>query len=224
MLGLGAILRKDLRLELRSGESTIALLALSLLVLIVVVFALSQAGARGAEAAAGALWIAMLFAGLLGATRGLAAERENGCFAGLLMSPVDRATIYLAKLAAALIFMAVAELAAVILMVLFFNLNFDAGLLRIVPILGLGLLGFAALAIMLAAIAGHTRLGELILPMLAVPIFIPALIAGVKASALVLGGAPLGAAAVWIRILVAFDVIYVVAGHLLFEHVAAEQG
>jgi len=56
------------------------------------------------------------------------------------------------------------------------------GLLRIIPILTLGLFGFAALAIMLAAIAGHTRLGDLILPMLAVPIFIPALIAGVKAS------------------------------------------
>jgi ABC-type transport system involved in cytochrome c biogenesis permease component len=58
--------------------------------------------------------------------------------------------------------------------------------------------------------------------MLAVPIFIPALIAGVKGSAVVLGGATLGAAAVWIRILLAFDVIYVVAGYLLFEHVAAD--
>src|SRR4029077_19269728 len=102
MSGFGAILRKDLRLELRSGESTIALVALSMLILIVIVFALSQAGARGAEAAAGALWIALLFSGMLGATRALAAERENGCIAGLLMSPVDRATIYLAKLAAAL--------------------------------------------------------------------------------------------------------------------------
>jgi len=224
MSAFAAILRKDLRLELRSGESTVALVALSMLILVVIVFALSQAGARGAEAAAGALWIALLFSGMLGATRALSAERENGCIAGLMMAPVDRATIYLAKLAAALVFMAVAEVAAVILMVLFFNLNFDLGLLRIIPILILGLLGFAALAIMLAAIAGHTRLGDLILPMLAVPIFIPALIAGVKASALMLAGAPFEAASTWIKILIAFDVIYAVAGYLLFEHVVAGDG
>src|SRR5579875_238517 len=223
MSAFAAILRKDLRLELRSGESTIAMVALSILILVVVVFALSQAGARGTEAAAGALWIALLFSGMVGATRALGAERENGCIAGLLIAPVDRATLYLANLAAALVFMAVAEIAAVILMVLFFNLSFDSGLLRMVPILALGLLGFAALAIMLAAIAGHTRLGDLTLPMLAVPIYVPALIAGVKASAVLLGGAPFGAAWTWIRILIAFDVIYTVAGYLLFEHVMAEQ-
>ena len=222
MFAFGAILRKDLRLELRSGESTIAMVALSMLILVVIVFALSQAGARGTEAAAGALWIALLFSGMLGATRTLNAERENGCIAGLLMGPADRAAIYLAKLAAALVFMAVAEAAAVILMVLFFNLNFDLGLLRMLPVLVLGLVGFAALAIMLAAIAGHTRLGDLILPMLAVPIFVPALIAGVKASAILLNGAPFMVASVWIRVLMAFDVIYLVAGYLLFEHVIAE--
>ncbi len=221
MSGFSAILRKDLRLELRSGESTIAIVALSMLILVVIVFALSQAGARGAEAAAGALWIALLFSGLLGATRALSAERENGCIHGLLMSPVERATIYLAKLAAALIFMAVAEIAAVVLMVLFFNLNFDYGLLRMIPVLALGLIGFAALATMLAAISSHARLGDLIPPMLAVPIFVPALIAGVKASAVLLGGGPFAAAAVWMKILIAFDVIYAVAGYLLFEHVVA---
>jgi heme exporter protein B len=224
MSGFGPILRKDLRLELRSGESTIALVALSMLILVVIVFALSQAGARGAEAAAGALWIALLFSGMLGATRAIGAERENGCINGLLMSPVDRATIYLAKLAAALIFMAVAEIAAVILMVLFFNLNFDFGLLRMIPVLALGVAGFAALATMLAAISGHTRLGDLILPMLAVPIYVPALIAGVKASAVLLGGGSFATAATWMKILIAFDVIYTVAGYLLFEHVVAGEG
>jgi heme exporter protein B len=119
--------------------------------------------------------------------------------------------------------MAVAEAAALVLMVLFFNLNFDYGLIRMLPVIALGLFGFAALAIMLAAISGHTRLGDLILPMLAVPIYVPALIAGVKASAVLLAGGPFAAASVWMKILIAFDVIYTVAGYLLFEHVAAEQ-
>ena len=61
------------------------------------------------------------------------------------------------------------------------------------------------------------------MPMLAVPMFVPALIAGVKASASALGGAPLGELAVWLKVLVAFDVMFVAAGYLLFEYVAGEE-
>ena len=85
-----AVLRKDLRLELRSGESTIALLAIALLVLIVLVFALNPAGGnRDASMAGGALWIALIVAGMIGAGRALLAERDNGCIRALLLSPID---------------------------------------------------------------------------------------------------------------------------------------
>ena len=221
MAKLLAILRKDLRLELRSGLSTIALVSLSLLILIVLVFAL-PASATGVEPAAGALWVAMIFSGMLGATRALSAERENGCIRALLLSPVDPATIYAAKLAAAFIFMAVAEVAAILMMVLFFNLEFGARIIRLLPVILLGALGFAALATLLAAISGRTRAGDLLLPMLAVPMFVPALIAGGKASAAALAGEPLAAMGAWLKILLAFDVLFVASGYLLFEFVAGE--
>jgi heme exporter protein B len=222
MAGFAAILGKDLRLELRSGESTVALLAISLLILVVMVFALDASRTRGAEAAAGALWVALVFSGMLGATRALLAERDNNCIRGLLLSPIEASTLYAAKLAAAFIFMAIAEVGSVILMVLFFNLDFDFTLVRVAPILALGTLGFAALATLLAAISNRTRMGDLLLPILAVPMFVPALIAGVKASATALGGAPESAIAQWLKILVAFDVLFVTAGYLLFEYVARE--
>ena len=193
MNSFAAVLRKDLLLEVRGGQSTVALGALSLLVLVVLVFAFNPGGGeQGAEAAAGALWVALVFSGMLGATRAVSAESENGCIRALLMSPLDRAALYAAKLAAAFIFMAVAEAASIILMVLFFNLEFDARVMRMAPAVLLGALGFAALATLLAAISSRLRGGDLILPLLAVPMFVPALIAGVKASAAALGGAPLG--------------------------------
>jgi len=219
MAGFAAILRKDLRLELRAGESVLTLVALALLILVVMVFALNPAGgARDAGTAAGALWVALIFAGTMGATRSLAAERENGCLRALLLSPVDRATLFCAKLSAAFIFMAIAEAAAVFVLVLFFNLDFDARLLRLGPSLALGALGFAALVTLLAAIAGRLRAGDLLLPLLAVPMFVPALIAGVKGGELALAGSPLGAAAQWLKLLVAFDVLFLSAGYLLFEY------
>ncbi len=222
MAGLSAVLLKDLKLELRSGQSTIALVALSLLILVVLVFALGNEGVRGPEGAAGALWVALVFAGTVGATKALLAEGENGCLRGLVISPVDRATLFAAKMMAAAIFMAIAEIAAVALMVLFFNLEFDARLARIVPILALGIVGFAALATLLAAVSGRTRAADLLMPILAVPMFVPALIAGVKASAGVLAGRPLSGLQAWLGILVAFDIIFVVSGYLLFEQVARE--
>jgi heme exporter protein B len=215
--GFAAVLRKDLRLELRSGESTLALLALSMLVLVVLVFALDAARVRSVDAAAGALWVAML-----GANRALLAERDNGAIRGLLLSPLDPGTLFAAKLSAALIFMAVAEVGAVILMVLFFNLEFDESIARLTPILALGAIGFSALATLLSAITGRTRGGDLLLPILAVPIFVPALIAGVKASAAALAGAPLDSMGDWLKIMIAFDVLFVTAGYLLFEHVVGQ--
>ncbi len=223
MQGFAAIVRKDLMLELRSGRSTTVLVSLALLVLVVLVFAFDQTVARGSEAAAGALWIAIVFAGMLGATRVVLAEQENGCLRALLLSPVDRATLYAAKLTASLTFMVGAAIAAMILSVLFFNLEFSNALAALAVILVLGALGFSALATLLAAISARARGGELLLPLLIVPLFVPALIAGVKASASILSGAEFAAARDWVGILVAFDVLFVAAGYLLFEHVVGEE-
>jgi heme exporter protein B len=221
MSGFRAIVRKDIRLELRRGESTVTLVFLSLLVLVVLTFALNPAGGDTATAA-GALWIAMVFAGILGATRCLTNEWNNGCIRALLLSPVERTTLYCAKLVASFAFMALAEIAAVLLMVLFFNLQFDFRLVRLSPVLAMGALGFAALATLLAAVPVRIRAGDLLLPLLAIPAFVPALIGGVKASAAVLAGLPFDAYDQWLKIVAAWDVLFLAAGYLLFEHVISE--
>ncbi len=223
MGGFIAVLRKDLTLELRGGESMIALVALAILILVVMVFALDPVGgAAGAPLAAGALWVATIFAGMAGAARAVLAERDNGCLRALYLSPLDRGALFLAKLAAASIFMIVAEAAVVVMLALFFNLDFDWRLARMLPALALGLVGFAALATLLAAISGRVRAGDLLMPLLAVPMYVPALIAGVKASAAALAGAPWSALGQWLRIMVAFDVLFVAAGFILFEHLLGE--
>jgi heme exporter protein B len=221
MAAFTAILRKDLRLELRSGDSTIALAFLSLLILIVLVFALNPVGGdRGV--AAGALWVALVFAGMLGATRALTSEWENGCIRALLLSPADHTSIYCAKLLASFIFMAIAEIAVVTMMVLFFNFDFTIRLVRLAPIVAMGALGFAALATLLAAIRVRVRGGDLLLPLLAIPVFIPALIAGVKASDAALAGLAFDRFVPWLKILGACDVLFLASGYVLFEHVVRE--
>jgi heme exporter protein B len=109
-----------------------------------------------------------------------------------------------------------------VLMILFFNLDFGLRLLRLGVPLAMGALGFAALAILLAAIQVRVRAGDLLLPLLVVPLFVPALIAGVKASIAALAGVPFGGFAQWLKILAACDILFLAAGYLLFEHVIGE--
>jgi heme exporter protein B len=215
------ILRKDLRIELRSGESTITLTFLSLLILTVLTFALNPP-AGDAPAAAGALWAAMILSGTVGATRAVTAEYQNGCLRSLLISPADRASIYCAKLVASFTFMVLAEMATTVLLVLFFNLSFGIRLLRVAPVLVMGALAFAALATLFATLQVHTRVGELLLPLLAIPVFVPALIAGVKATNAALAGLPLSTFAQWLKILAACDILFLAGGYLLFEQVISE--
>jgi heme exporter protein B len=84
-------------------------------------------------------------------------------------------------------------------------------------------LGFAAVATLLAAIQVKVRAGDLLLPLLAVPVYIPALIAGVRASAAALAGLPFQSFAQWLKILVLCDIVFLAAGYLLFEQVINEE-
>jgi heme exporter protein B len=164
----------------------------------------------------------LIFSGALGASRAIAAEREDGAIYALLLSPVDTGAIFAAKFAAAFIFIGVAEAAALVLVALFFGLDFSTTLLRLGAILLLGAFGFAAIGTLLAAISTRTRIGDLLLPLLVIPTFVPALIGGVKATVAVLSRAPLADVAVWLRIIIAFDILYAVAGYLLFDYVVGE--
>lgn len=221
MSTFAAILRKDLQLELRSGESTLTLGLLSMLILTVLTFALN-APAGDSALAAGALWAAILLGGTTGATRVMVVEWQNGCLEALLLSPADRSAIYCAKLVASFIFMAVAEVTATLLLVLFFNLDFSFRLVRLAPIIAMGGLGFAALATLLAMLQVQTRLGDLLLPLLTIPVFVPALIAGVSATNAALAGLPFAAFAHWLKILAASDILFLAGGYLLFEQIVGD--
>lgn len=215
-----AILAKDLRLELRTREGWISLFMLGFLVLLVFQFALPEEPT--AESAAAALWLAFLLAGTLGVQRTLLLERENECLTGLLTAPLEPAAIYLAKAAGNFVSLTLLQFSVVPLVVLFFA-PADAGFPFALPlVLALGNAGFSAVATLFAAVAVETRAREVMLPLLLFPLLAPLLIAAVESSAILLGGGSLADALVWIQVLAAFDVVFGVAGWLLFEYVVRE--
>ncbi|MFI5366199.1 MAG: heme exporter protein CcmB [Candidatus Binatia bacterium] len=217
-----ALLRKDLQVELRTKETLASLLLLGLLTLVVLSFAFDPTSELRAEAAPGALWVAVIFAGALGLNRSFLAEGENDCLQGLLLCPVDRGTIYLAKTAGNFVFMMIAQLVIVPIFIFFFNLPLSFGLGGVFLSLVLGVLGFAAVGTLFAAISVRTRAREVMLPLLLLPLVVPIFIGGVTVTGRVLAGKPLADVAPWLNLMVGFDLIFLVVGWLVFEYAVEE--
>jgi heme exporter protein B len=215
-----AILAKDLRLELRTKEAVSSLALLVVLMVLTFTFALEPAGA--AAAAPALLWVTFIFAGLLAVQRAFLVERENGCWYGVLLSPVDRGAIFLAKMTANLVVLAIAQLLLVLLLALMLRVPLPAAPLAFVVVNVLGLVGFSALATLFAALSVRLRAREMLLPLLVLPLLVPVVICAVEASRVVLAGGSLGGAGAWLRVLATFDVIFTVAGWMLFDQLVQE--
>ncbi len=217
-----ALLWKDLLIEFRTKETLASLLMLGLLILLILSFAFDPTSELRQEAAPGVLWVAVIFAGVLGINRSLLHERENDCLHGLLLAPLDRGTIYLAKTTANFLFMLAADVIVVPTFIFFFNLPLWLTVARLLPVLLLGLLGFAAIGTLFAAVSLRTRAREVMLPLLILPLASPLVIACVKASGALLNGASLSGVSHWLNLLGAFDVIFLVVGWLTFEYAVSE--
>jgi heme exporter protein B len=213
-----ALLWKDLLIEYRTKETLASLLMLGLLTLLLLSFAFDPTSELRGPAAPAVLWVSLVFAGVLGINRSFLIERENECLQGLLLCPVDRGAIYLAKVSGNALFMTAAQAIVVPIFVVFFNLPIDMALARLVPVLLLGLVGFAAVGTLFAAVSVRIRAREVMLPLLLLPLAVPVLIAGVKASGGVLAGATLGSVSQWLHLLAGFDLVFLVVGWLLFEY------
>jgi heme exporter protein B len=215
-----ALIWKDVLAELRTRElvtsmSLVAFLALT-------VQGLAFGGAPPAPVTAAVLWITVVFAATLGLARTQVLEHDRGAFAGVLLTPVGRGTLFLAKAAANLVLTLFVMAVVVVAETVLVNPGFGAHLAAVALPLALGGAGFAATGTLLGAMAAATRLREVLLPILLVPVALPAIIVSLSAVTQALEGAPAGALLGASRFLLAFDVIVVVLGVWLFEYVVDE--
>ncbi len=221
---VGAILWKDVRYELRSKQTWIGMGLFALLVLVIFNFAFDQRVDNKAAVAPGALWVSFVFASLLGLGRTIAAERGGGGGGGegtmerLLLCPVDRKAIYLAKLMGNMLFIGVVEIVALPIFAALFDVPLFTGAL--IPIVLLGTLGIAAVGTLFSAMAAATRARELLLPILVFPLIVPVVIGAVRATGTLL--VSVANEPPWLGLIVAFDVIFLSISMLTFEYVIEE--
>lgn len=210
---------KDLLTELRTREVTGSVLVFALLVLLVFNFTFDLRVEQVLDVAPGVLWVTFIFAGTLVLNRAFTLEKDRGCLDGLLLLPVDRSALYLGKMLTNTLFMFLVEAITLPVYVVLFDLPLPPLLLLVVL---LGTVGFAAVGTLFAAMTVHTRAREVLLPVLLFPIVVPVIVAAVKLSAGLLDGVPLGEMVHWLRLLVAFDVIFLAVAYMTFDYVVEE--
>jgi heme exporter protein B len=174
------------------------------------------------DLAPGVLWVIFTFSGLLGLNRSFGLELAERAYDGLLASPVSRESIFTGKVLANLAFVAGVQALTLPAVALFFDLQVGAAWGMLIGIVLLAALGLAAVGTLFAAIAANTRLAELLLPMMTLPFFVPLVIPAAQATAVVLRGQPVEEAGAWLRVLLAYDLVFLPACALVFPFTIEE--
>jgi heme exporter protein B len=206
---VAALTRKDLVVELRSRDTVPAMLLFVVGALVVFHFALSEDSSR--LAAAGMLWIALLFTALLALVRAFVAERDEAVIDGLLLAPCDRSAIWLGKTLSVFAFLVLAEAVALPAFAVFY----EPVTWELIAGVALANVGIASVGTLLGAMAAAARARELLLPLLFMPLAIPIIVGGVGAT---LAEDP----ARYLGFLGLYDVIFAILSWASFEYVVTE--
>jgi heme exporter protein B len=187
-----------------------------------VVFGLAFGPGRTAlrSAAPALLWLAVLFAGVLALRRSFEAETEDAALEGLVLAPADRTAIYVGKVLAVSVQLIGLEAVTLFGTTFLFGLA-PADLPLVLGAFALGTVGLAAIGTLFGALAVRAQAREALFPLLLLPLSIPLLLAGIRATELAMSG-PTGGAASWIGLLGAFAAFSVSAGLLAFEHLVED--
>ncbi len=217
------VARKDLLIEYRTRSAFLASVVFALVAVVVFRFSSDPTAVNPLDLAPGVLWTIFVFSGILGLHRSFGGEQADRAIDALLAAPVAREAIFVGKLAANFAFVAAVQLVAIPAVSLFYELPVGGGVLAgIFLIAGLAAVGLVAVGTLFSAMTVNTRLAELLLPMLALPFFVPVVTPAALATARLLAGRPLAEVAGMLKLLASFDLVFLVACTLAFPYTLEE--
>lgn len=210
------VAQKDLAIEFRTRTAFFSAAVFALLGVTIFYFAWDASAVAAQDLAPGVLWVIFTFAALLGLQRSFGGEMADRAMDALLSAPVPRESIYLGKALANLVFVLGVLAITLPAVVLFYNLPAGRGLIALAGIAVLAAIGVVAIGTLFSAMAVNTRMAELLLPMLSLPFFLPVVMGASQASARLMADRPVAEAWPWLRILLAFDIVFVTACTMAF--------
>lgn len=215
------ILRKEIRAEMRTRELFQTTVTFVIIVVVLFSFAFEPSAAEARRYGPGLLWIALLFAGSLMLNPSFAKEQSNDTIYALRMAPVSPFSIYLGKMLANLLFLALTEVVLLPVFAVLYNVSLWPVIGRLTIVLALGTFGMSVTGTVFSAVATQARMREVLLPLLLLPVSVPLLIASVEATAELFSDTP-ALDRTWVAVLVAFDIVFFVAAWLLSDYLLEE--
>ncbi len=219
---IAAILWKDIINELRTKEIVLSMAAFSIVLVVIFNFSLVINNENISYLVPSLLWISIIFVGTLGLSRTFAIEKENSAITGILLSPIDRSMLYLSKVISNLIYILITQFLLLFLFVVLFNININGEIGLLIIVMILGAIGFSTLGTLFSTMAINTKLRELLLPVILFPVIIPVIINAVRATSIIFNGGGYAEISPYLKILICFDIIFLVTSALVYEFVVEE--
>ena len=216
------VARKDLVLEFRTRTALLSTVVFTVLVLTVFNFGRDPTAVAIIDLAPSVLWVTFTFAAMLALNRAFQLELENGALEGLLASPLSPRGLYLGKLLANLAFVGAVEAIGLPVFVLFFDVPVGHVWLPLIGVIALATIGFVAVGTLFSAMVIRTRFAELLLPVLLLPFLLLPLTYAVQATARLFANRPLSELSGWLKLLAAYDIVFLGLASLLFPHTVDE--
>lgn len=212
-----AHISKDMRLEWRSRDVFNSMLFFAILVVVIFSFAFEPTAEESRRMVGGLFWVAFLFSTIVALNQSWARELRNGVLDAYRVSPAAQEALFFGKCVGNFVFVAILECLMAPLFVLFYNLSSVGAAWQLVLILLLGTWALVINGTFFAAMSIRTRNRELMLPLLLLPVSIPAVTAMVSATTAVLTGE--SSPMTHIKLLAAYCVVFTAASFALFETV-----
>lgn len=216
------VLLKDWQIEWRTRARLTALTFFSLSTLLLFSFAMGPDTTALRAHAPGYIWLALFFASVLSLGESFRVEGENQALLGLLLTPVEPRAIFLGKVFGNASLLFGLSLMLLPVSVALYDINLAKAPVQLLLVLFLGSLGISAPGIVYSAISANARARDVMLPLLLFPVLVPLLLASVSATRFCLGPDPQEQLGSWLKLLTAFDLIYLSVGFLVFPKVVEE--
>jgi heme exporter protein CcmB len=213
---VAALLAKDLRVELRTGEVFMTSMLFAGVLVALFIFAGFSSRRAAAESAPGMLWISTAFLAVLVVTRTFDREREDRVVQGLLLIPGAARAMFVAKLLYNWLMLSLAQSLLVLLVGVVFAVRWSEAGWVVPAALAAGGLGLCAVGTTLSALLAAIRLREVLIPIVLFPLAVPLLVAGTQCVVAAMQGS--SSAGSWLTMMVAFDAMFVMLGGWLFGH------
>jgi heme exporter protein B len=213
-----SIARKDLLIELRSRSVILSALSFAVLSITIFFFAWDPTGVASIDLAPGVLWVVFTFSGLLGLHRSFGVEQPTRAIDALLASPAGRESIYLGKFLANVGFVLVVQAVSLPAVALLYNVPVGSYVWPLLGVVLLAAIGLVAVGTLFSSMAVSTRLAELLLPLLALPFFVPVILPAAQATARLMSGRAVSEVSGYLTILASFDVIFLAVCTLLYPY------